>query len=141
MDPVLGEVNLQWPDASLGGGNLWRSEHDPSASPGCKARLIARRSASGGTVRFTACTHGQEQIEYAGGAHAIAVKLSSRAAQATDGRQAAVAQASGELADLAERAAAAARPLLANARPALRRADAKAADLAEARLTDFFSSK
>ena len=69
-------------------------------------------------------------------AHAIAVKLSSRAAQPADEKQAAVARATGELADLAERAAAGAQRLLADARRALRSADAKAAALAAAGLRD-----
>ena len=51
-------------------------------------------------------------------AHAIAVKLSSRAAQAAEEKQAAVARATGELADLAERAAAEARRLLPEGDPA-----------------------
>jgi IS5 family transposase len=69
-------------------------------------------------------------------AHAIAVKLRSRAAQARDEKQAAVSRVTGELADLAERAAAEARRLLANARRALHRAGAKAAALAAAGLRD-----
>ena len=68
-------------------------------------------------------------------AHAIAAKLRSRAAQARDGKQAVVARVTGELAGLAERAAADAARLLANARRALRRAEAKAAALAAAGLT------
>jgi IS5 family transposase len=66
-------------------------------------------------------------------AHAIAAKLRSRAAQAKDDKQAAVARATGELAGLAERAA---RQLLASASAALRRAEAKAAALAAAGLKD-----
>jgi IS5 family transposase len=69
-------------------------------------------------------------------AHAIAVKLSSRAAQARDDKQATVLRMTGELAGLAERAAAEARRLLACARAALRRADARAAALAAAGLAD-----
>jgi IS5 family transposase len=69
-------------------------------------------------------------------AHAIAVKLSSRAAQAREHKQAAVARATGELAELAERAAAEARRLLGNARRALRRAGTKAAALAAAGVKD-----
>ena len=60
-------------------------------------------------------------------AHTIAVKLSSRAA---------VARVTGELAALAECAAAEARWLLGNARRVLRRADATAAALAAAGLRD-----
>jgi IS5 family transposase len=69
-------------------------------------------------------------------AHAIAAKLSSRAAQAREEKQAAVVRATGEFAGLAERAAAEAARPLANARRALRRADAKAAALAAAGLKD-----
>jgi transposase, IS5 family len=69
-------------------------------------------------------------------AHAIAAKLRSRAAQARDEKQAVVARVTGELAGLAERAATDARRLLANARRALRRAEAKAAALAGAGLRD-----
>src|SRR5262249_54236064 len=65
-------------------------------------------------------------------ARAIAAKLRSRAAQAKDEKQAAVARGTGELAVLAERAAEDARRLLANACRALRRAEAKAASLAAA---------
>jgi len=69
-------------------------------------------------------------------AHAIAAKLRSRAAQARDEKQAVVARVTGELAGLAERAAAEAQRLLGNARRALRRAEAKAAALAAAGLAD-----
>ena len=68
--------------------------------------------------------------------HAIAARLSSRAAQARDDRQAVVARMTGELAGLAECAAAEARRLLANARGALRRARDKAGRLAAAGLPD-----
>jgi IS5 family transposase len=92
-----------------------------------------RIQAAGGATR----TRVRDRSRAAGRrAHAIAVKLSSRAAQARDERQAAVARATGELAGLAESAAAEARPLLANARRALRRADAKAQALAAAGLKD-----
>jgi transposase, IS5 family len=69
-------------------------------------------------------------------AHAIAMKLRSRAAQARDDKQAVAGRMTGELAGLAGRAAAEARRLLANARRALRRAEAKAAALAAARVPD-----
>jgi transposase, IS5 family len=69
-------------------------------------------------------------------AHAIASKLRSRAAQAKDDKQAVVARMTGELAGLAEHAATGAQRLLANARRALRRAEAKAAALAAAGLKD-----
>jgi IS5 family transposase len=64
------------------------------------------------------------------------VKLRSRAAQAREEKQAAVARATGELAGLAERAAAGAQRLLGNARRALRHAEVKAAALAAAGLKD-----
>jgi IS5 family transposase len=65
-------------------------------------------------------------------AHAIAAKLRSLAALAKDEKHAAVARGTGELAGLAERAGRDAERLLANARAALRRAEAKAAALAAA---------
>ena len=65
-------------------------------------------------------------------AHAIAAKLRSRAAQAKDDKQAVVARMTGELAGLTEHAATDAQRLLANARRALRRAEAKAAARAAA---------
>ena len=92
-----------------------------------------RIQAAGGATR----TRVRDRSRAAGKrAHAIAVKLSSRAAQARDDKQAAVARATGELAGLAGCAAAEARRLLANARRALRRADAKAVALAAAGLKD-----
>src|SRR6266571_4553538 len=65
-------------------------------------------------------------------AHAIAAKLGLRGAQRREEAQATVARVTGELAGLAERAAHDARRLLANARRALRRAQARAAALAAA---------
>jgi transposase, IS5 family len=98
---------------------------------GLLARAVRRIAATGRRVQAAGGatrTRVRDRSRAAGRrAHAIAVKLSSRAAQARDDKQAAVARATGELAGLAERAAAEARPLLANARRALRRADAKAA--------------
>src|SRR5260221_12169582 len=92
-----------------------------------------RIQAAGGATR----TRVRDRSRAAGRrAHAIAAKLRSRAAQARDDKQAVVARVTGELAGLAERAAADARRLLANARRALRRAGAKAAALAAAGLTD-----
>jgi IS5 family transposase len=92
-----------------------------------------RIQAAGGATR----TRVRDRSRAAGRrAHAIAVKLSSRAAQAREEKQAVVARATGELAGLAERAAADARLLLARARRALRRAEAKAAALAAAGLAD-----
>jgi IS5 family transposase len=83
-----------------------------------------RIQAAGGATR----TRVRDRSRAAGRrAHAIATKLRSRAAQARDDKQAAVGRMTGELAGLAERAAAEARRLLANARRALRHADARAA--------------
>jgi len=59
-------------------------------------------------------------------AHGIAAKLRLRSAQGRDEAQATVQRITGELADLAERAASDAEKLLSNARQALRRAKAKA---------------
>jgi IS5 family transposase len=107
---------------------------------GLLARAVRRIAATGRRIQAAGGatrTRVRDRSRAAGRrAHAIAVKLSSRAAQSRDDRQAAVARATGELADLAERAAAETRRLLANARAALRRADAKAAALAAAGLKD-----
>ena len=107
---------------------------------GLLARAVRRIAATGRRVQAAGGatrTRVRDRSRAAGKrAHAIAVKLSSRAAQARDEKQAAVARVTGELAGLAERAASEARRLLANARRALRRADAKAAALAAAGLTD-----
>jgi transposase, IS5 family len=92
-----------------------------------------RIQAAGGATR----TRVRDRSRAAGrGAHAIAAKLRSRAAQARDEKQAVVARVTGELAGLAERAAREAQRLLAGARRALRRAEAKAAALAAAGLRD-----
>lgn len=64
-------------------------------------------------------------------AHEIASKLRLRTAAGRDQAQATVLRVTGELADLAELAARDARRLLANAKRALRRARAKAAQLRE----------
>jgi transposase, IS5 family len=107
---------------------------------GLLAKAVRRIAATGRRVQAAggaARTRVRDRSRAAGKrAHAIAVKLSSRAAQAREEKQAAVARVTGELAGLAERAAAEARRLLANARRGLRRADAKAAALAAAGLTD-----
>jgi IS5 family transposase len=107
---------------------------------GLLARAIGRIAATGRRVQAAGGatrTRVRDRSRAAGKrAHAIAVKLSSRAAQAREEKQAAVARATGELAGLAERAAAGAQRLLANARRALRRADAKAAAAAAAGLRD-----
>jgi IS5 family transposase len=63
-------------------------------------------------------------------AHGIAAKLRMRSAQGRDEAHTVVQRITGELADLAERAASDAERLLANARRALRRATAKAKRLA-----------
>ena len=65
-------------------------------------------------------------------AHGIAAKLRMRSAQGKDETHAVVKRITGELADLAERAADDAERLLSNARRALRRAQAKAEALAAA---------
>ena len=65
-------------------------------------------------------------------AHGIAAKLRLRSAQGKDETQATVRRITGELAHLAERVATDAEALLANARRALRRAQAKAEALAAA---------
>jgi IS5 family transposase len=105
---------------------------------GLLAKAVARIAAAGRRIRAAGGatrTRVRDRSRAAGRrAHAIAVKLSSRT-QAEE-KQAAVARATGELAGLAERAAAESRRLLANARRALRRADAKAAALAAAGLKD-----
>ena len=107
---------------------------------GLLARAVRRIAATGRRIQAAGGatrTRARDRSRAAGKrAHAIAVKLSSRAAQARDDKQAAVARATGELAGLAECAAAEARRLLANARRALHRAGAKAAALAAARLKD-----
>ena len=107
---------------------------------GLLARAVRRIAATGRRIQAAGGatrTRVRDRSRAAGKrAHAIAMKLRSRAAQAADEKQAAVGRATGELADLAGCAAAGARRLLANARRALRRADAKAAALAAAGLKD-----
>jgi len=88
-----------------------------------------RIQAAGGATR----TRVRDRSRSAGArAHAIASKLRLRGAQAGDQARAAVARGTGELAGLAERAAAEAGRLLGNARRSLRRAEARAAALAAA---------
>jgi transposase, IS5 family len=103
---------------------------------GLLAKAIRRIAATGRRIQAAGGarrTRMRDRSRAAGKrAHAIAAKLRSRAAQARDGKQAAVARATGELAGLAERAACEARRLLVNARKALLRARAKAARLAAA---------
>src|SRR6266478_4597307 len=87
---------------------------------GLLARAIRRIAATGRRIQAAggATRNRVRDRSRAAGkrAHAIAAKLRSRAAQARDDKQAAVARVTGELASLAERAAAEARKLLANAR-------------------------
>jgi transposase, IS5 family len=103
---------------------------------GLLARAIGRIAATGRRIRAAGGatrTRVRDRSRAAGRrAHAIAAKLRSRAAQAGDEKQAVVARVTRELAGLAERAAREARPMLANARRALHRAEAKAAALAVA---------
>ena len=107
---------------------------------GLLARAVRRIAAAGRRIQAAGGatrTRVRDRSRAAGRrAHAIAAKLSSRAAQARDEKQAPVARATGELAGLAECAAAEAGRLPANARRALRRTDAKARALAAAGLTD-----
>jgi IS5 family transposase len=107
---------------------------------GLLARAIRQIAATGRRIRAAGGarrTQVRDRSRAAGRrAHAIAAKLRSRAAQARDEKQAVVARMTGELAGLAERAAADARRLLGNARRALRRAEAKAAALAAAGIGD-----
>jgi IS5 family transposase len=107
---------------------------------GLLARAIRRIAATGRRIQAAGGarrTRVRDRSRAAGRrAHAIAAKLRSRAAQARDGKQAVVARVTGELAGLAERAAAEAQRLLGNARRALRRAEVTAAALAAAGLAD-----
>jgi transposase, IS5 family len=107
---------------------------------GLLAKAIRRIAATGRRIQAAGGarrTQVRDRSRAAGRrAHAIASKLGLRGAQAKDQARAAVARGTGELAGLAERAAADARRLLANARTALRRAEAKAAALAAAGLAD-----
>lgn len=107
---------------------------------GLLARAIRGIAANGRRIRAAGGarrTRVRDRSRAAGRrAHAIAAKLRSRAAQAKDDKQAAVARGTTELAGLAERAARDAGRLLASARAALRRAEAKAAALAAAGLKD-----
>jgi len=88
-----------------------------------------RIQAAGGATR----TSVRDRSRAAGKrAHGIAAKLRMRSAQGKDEAHAVVKRITGDLADLAERAATDAERLLSNARRALRRAQAKAQALAEA---------
>src|SRR6478735_6454272 len=88
-----------------------------------------RIQAAGGAVR----THVRDRSRAAGKrAHGIAAKLRMRSAQGRDETQAVVQRITGELADLAELAAADAEKMLVNARRTLRRAQIKSARLTAA---------
>ena len=92
-----------------------------------------RIQAAGGATR----TKVRDRSRSAGArAHRIAAKLRLRGAQTRDEAQRTVLTVTGELAEIAERAAADARRLLAKAKRALRRAQRKAAQLADCGLRD-----
>ncbi len=90
------------------------------------AATSQRIQAAGGAVR----TGVRDRSRAAGKrAHAVASKLRSRAAVGRDEATAAVLKSTGELAGLAEKAARDAQRLLVNAKRAVRRAQAKAAEM------------
>ena len=92
-----------------------------------------RVQAAGGATR----TKVRDRSRSAGRrAREIGAKLRLRAAQTRDEAQAVVRRVTGELAGLADKAATEAEQLLVNARRALRRAQAKAAELAAASIHD-----
>ena len=92
-----------------------------------------RIQAAGGATR----TRVRDRSRAAGSrAHGIAARLGLRGAQGREEAQATVRRITGELAGLADRAAADAERLLANARTALCRATARAAELAAAGVRD-----
>jgi len=101
---------------------------------GLLARAIRRIAATGRRIQAAGGatrTRVRDRSRSAGRrAHAIAARLRMRAAQGREEAQAAVRRVTGELAGLAEQAAADAQRLLARARQALRRAQAQAAALA-----------
>ena len=101
---------------------------------GLLAKSVRRMAATGRRIRAAGGatrTPLRDRSRAAGSrAHAIAAKLRLRGAQQRDEAQATVRRVTGELAELAERAAADAERLLTNARRALRRAQSQAADLA-----------
>src|SRR6266700_6904675 len=107
---------------------------------GLLARAIRRIAATGRRIQAAGGatrTRVRDRSRSAGKrAHAIASKLGLRGAQRRDEARATVTRVTGELAGLAGRAARDAARLLANARRALRRAQAKAAGLAAAGLRD-----
>jgi IS5 family transposase len=92
-----------------------------------------RIQAAGGATR----TRVRDRSRSAGSrAHGIAARLGRRGAQGREEAQAGVRRITGELAGLAERAAADAGRLLVNARCAVRRAKTRAAELAAAGVLD-----
>ncbi len=107
---------------------------------GLLARAVRRIAATGRRIqaaRGATRTRLRDRSRAAGRrAHAIAAKLRLRGAQQRDEAQATVRWITGELAELAERAAADAERLLTNARRALHRAKAKAAERAAAGVRD-----
>ena len=97
------------------------------------AGTARRVQAAGGATR----TRLRDRSRAAGArAHAIGAKLRLRSAQGREEAQRTVSRITGELAGLAEWAAADAERLLRNARRALRRAQARAEELAAAGLRD-----
>jgi hypothetical protein len=103
---------------------------------GLLARAVRRIAATGRRVQAAGGatrTRVRDRSRSAGArAHAIGAKLRLRSAAGREEAQRTVARITGELAELAERAAADADRLLANARRALRRAQAQAEQLAAA---------
>jgi transposase, IS5 family len=106
------------------------------ADSGLLARAIRRIAATGRRIQAAGGagrTRVRDRSRSAGKrAHVIGARLGLRGAQSRDQAQATVLRVTGELAGLAERAAAEAWRLLANARRALRRAQARAGELAAA---------
>ena len=107
---------------------------------GLLARAVRRIAATGRRIQAAGGatrTRLRDRSRSAGKrAHSIAAKLRLRGAQGREEAQHTVQRITGELAGLAERAAADAQRLLANARRALRRAQAKAEQLAAAGAPD-----
>jgi transposase, IS5 family len=107
---------------------------------GLLARAVRRIAAAGRRIQAAGGatrTRVRDRSRCAGArAREIGAKLRLRAAQTRDEAQAVVRRITGELARLAERAAADAEQLLLNARRALRRARVKGAELAAAGVRD-----
>src|SRR5829696_2494760 len=108
--------------------------------PGLLAKAVRRIAAAGRRIQAAGGatrTRLRDRSRSAGKrAHGIAAKLRLRGSQDREEAQATVQRITGELADLAERAATDAQRLLTNARRALRRAQAKAEQLAAAGARD-----